>query len=153
MVSAVWDRRNWIWYTPSFFLSWLSSSVGVGRREKRVDTVLSQLLVEKVAVLVFIAHASFPLVSESTRILKGAGAPSVWLPLLPSASGSVGLFSQGQFSNAGSPVQAVFSSWSGRAGALRTALSPVPWLGGPIEAGHLPLPSEAPLPSVVPLEE
>lgn len=61
--------------------------------------------------------------------------------------------SQGQFSNAGSPVQAVFSSWSGRAGALRTALSPVPWLGGPIEAGHLPLPSEAPLPSVVPLEE
>lgn len=93
VVSAVWDRRNWIWYTPSFFLSWLSSSVGVGRREKRVDTVLSQLLVEKVAVLVFIAHASFPLVSESTRILKGAGAPSVWLPLLPSASGSVGLFS------------------------------------------------------------
>lgn len=68
-------------HMPSFFLPWFSSSVGVGTREKGVDAVLSQLLVEKVAVLIFIARDFFPFGSKSTGILKGAGDPSFWLPL------------------------------------------------------------------------
>lgn len=81
-------------HTPSFFLSWLSSSVKVGRREKRVDTVLSQLLVEKVAVLIFIAHASFPSRERIHRDLERRRPPFCLVASVSlSASASVGLFS------------------------------------------------------------
>lgn len=141
-------------HTPSFFLSWLSSSVGVGRREKGVDAVLSQLLVEKAAALIFIAHASFPFRERIHGDLERCRRPFLLVACFAVCLWKCWTFlSQGQFSNAGSLVQVVCSSWWGRAGALGTALSPAPWLGGPVEAGHLPLPLEAPLPSVVPLEE
>lgn len=79
--SSVGQKELDMAHTPSFFLSWFSSSVGVGMREKGVDAVLSQLLVEKVALLILIACDFFPFGSKFTGILKGAVDPSFWLPV------------------------------------------------------------------------